>query len=35
MVGMTDIRAAHPGWVTVAAYENVDGRPHPLAAVRV
>ncbi|MBW8792041.1 MAG: hypothetical protein JF597_00050 [Streptomyces sp.] len=23
-----------PDWITVASYENVDGRPTPLAAVR-
>ena len=26
--------ASTPAWITVASYENVPGRPTPLAAVR-
>ncbi|CAL9279143.1 hypothetical protein SUDANB25_00133 [Streptomyces sp. SudanB25_2051] len=24
----------HTDWITVAAYENLPGRPHPMAATR-
>lgn len=31
---MTAASATRPEWVTVVAYENTHGRPHPLAALR-
>lgn len=36
MDGMDDMNGVEPnsGWVTVAAYEDVSGRPRPMAAVR-
>lgn len=31
---MTAASGTRPEWVTVGAYENTPGRPHPLAAPR-
>jgi hypothetical protein len=33
-MNLPSARTHSDDWVTVAAYENVKGRPHPAAAVR-
>jgi hypothetical protein len=33
-MNLPSARRPSDDWVTVAAYENVKGRPHPAAAVR-
>lgn len=33
-MNLPSARRSSDGWVSIAAYENVKGRPHPAAAVR-